>query len=118
MVSRAPTMPGYSARLLGPTVMMGERRGHKVEVHQEQNVSEVTVHASVPEFEAQAKGGRFAARDGASNAAAVLTSLSASERWNGVRVHGGRDGVVVDRKGDPSAWLCDLWLAERIADQM
>jgi hypothetical protein len=118
MVPRAPTMPGYSARLLGPTVMMGERRGHKVEVHQEQGVSEVTVHASVPEFEAQAKGGRFAAGDGASNAAGVLTSLSASERWNGVRVHGGRDGVVVDRKGDPSAWLCDLWLAERIADQM
>jgi len=118
MVPRAPTMPGYSARLLGPTVMMGERRGHKVEVHQEQGVSEVTVHASVPEFEARAKGGRFAAGDGTSNAAAVLTSLSASERWNGVRVHGGRDGVVVDRKGDPSAWLCDLWLAERIADQI
>lgn len=115
MVPRAPTMPGYSAKLFGPTVMIGERHGHKVEVHQEQGLSEVTVHASVPEFETRAKGGRFATADGASNAAAVLSSLNASDRWNGVRVHGGRDGIVVDRKGDPSAWLCDLWLAERIA---
>lgn len=116
MVTRAPTMPGYSARLIGPTAMTGERHGHKVDVLQESGQSEVTVHASVPEFEARAKGGRFAAEDGASNAAAVLSSLGASDRWNGVKVHGGRGGVVVDRTGDPSAWLCDLWLAERIAD--
>jgi hypothetical protein len=116
MVTRAPTMAGYSARLIGPTAMTGERHGHKVDVLQESGQSEVTVHASVPEFEARAKGGRFAAEDGASNAAAVLSSLDASDRWNGVKVHGGRGGVVVDRKGDPSAWLCDLWLAERIAD--
>ena len=117
MVPRAPTMPGYSARLFGPTAMAGERNGHKVEVHQEEGLSEVTVHASVTEFEAKAKGGRFAAADGGSDAAAVLSSLPVSDRWNGVRVHGGRGGVVVDRKGDPSAWLCDLWLAERIAGQ-
>ncbi len=114
MMTRAPTMPGYSARLIGPTTMTGERHGHKVDVSQESGLSEVTVHASVPEFESRAKGGRFAAANG-SNAAAVLSSLGASDRWNGVRVHGGPNGIVVDRKGDPGAWLCDLWLAERIA---
>jgi hypothetical protein len=118
MVTRAPTMAGYSATLVGPTAMAGERNGHKVVVHQEQGVSELTVHDSVPEFEAKAKDGRFTTPDGSSNAAAVLSSLPASERWRGVKVHGGRGGIVVDRKGDPSAWLCDLWLAERIAAQM
>ena len=118
MVPRAPTMPGYSARLFGPTAMAGERHGHKVDVRQESGISEVTVHASAPEFEAKAKDGRFATADGASNASAVLSSLPASERWKGVKVHGGRGGIVVDRKGDPSAWLCDLWLAERIAAQI
>jgi hypothetical protein len=118
MVPRAPTMPGYSARLFGPTAMAGERHGHKVDVRQESGMSEVTVHASVPEFEAKAKDGRFATVDGASNASAVLSGLPASERWRGVQVHGGHGGVVVDRKGDPSAWLCDLWLAERIAAQI
>jgi hypothetical protein len=118
MVPRAPTMAGYSAKLFGPTVMMGERHGQKVDVSQESGMSEVIVHASVPEFEAKAKDGRFAAGDGASDVAAVLSSLSRSDRWNGVKVHGGRGGIVVDRKGDPSAWLCDLWLAERIADQL
>jgi hypothetical protein len=118
MVPRAPTMPGYSAKLFGPTVMMGERHGHKVDVSQESSMSEVIVHASVPEFEAKVKDGRFAAGNGVSNAAAVLSSLSRSDRWNGVKIHGGPSGIVVDRKGDPSAWLCDLWLAERIAGQV
>jgi hypothetical protein len=118
MVPRAPTMPGYSAKLFGPTVMSGERHGLRVEVRQEEGRSEVTVHARVPEFEAKVRDGRFVAKDEASNGAAVLRGLPASERWKGVKVHGGSEGIVVDRKGDPSAWLCDLWLAERLADQL
>ncbi len=61
MVPRAPTMPGYSATLVGPTAMSGERHGHKVEVHQEAGMSEVTVHVNSPKFEAKAKRGRFSA---------------------------------------------------------
>ncbi|HEY7121350.1 MAG TPA: hypothetical protein VH329_02210 [Solirubrobacterales bacterium] len=118
MVTRAPTMPGYSAKLLGPTVMSGQRHGRRVELTQEDGRSELTLHASMPEFEAKAQDGRLVTNDGASNAAAVLRGLPASERWRGVAVHGGPDGIVVDRKGDPGAWLCDLWLAERLADQL
>jgi uncharacterized membrane protein YedE/YeeE len=116
MVPRAPTMPGYSATLVGPTAMVGERHDRKVEVHQEAGQSEVTVSVKSPKFEAQAKRGRFAADDGASNAAAILSGLPHSDRWNGVKIHAGPTGIMVDRKGDPSAWLCDLWLAERIAE--
>jgi len=117
MVTRAPTMPGYSATLVGPTAMVGERHGRKVEIHQEAGVSEVTVHAKLPKFRAQAKRGRFESEDGSSEAASILSGLPASDRWNGVTVEGSSSGVMVARKGDPSAWLCDLWLAERLADE-
>jgi hypothetical protein len=122
MVQRWPTDPtgGYSARLFGPLTMTGERHGRGIDIRQvpEEGTSEVTVHASVPNFEAKAKDGRFSIEDGASNAAAVLRGVSASDRWRGVEVHGGHDGIVVERKGDPGAWLCDLWLAERLAEQL
>jgi hypothetical protein len=118
MVPRAPTMPGYSAKLFGPLVMTGERHGHRVEVRQEQGLSEVMVGASVAAFEAKAKRGRFAVEDGASGAEEVLSALSPSDSWKGVKVHGSGAGIVIDRKGDPGAWLCDLWLAERLADRL
>jgi hypothetical protein len=117
-VPRAPTMPGYSAKLIGPTVMSGKRHGRRVEVRQEQGESEVTVHAAVPEFDARVRDGRFAAKDEASKAAAVLRGLPGSERWKGVRLHGDGEGIVVERKGDLGAWLCDLWLAERLAEEL
>jgi hypothetical protein len=103
MVNRGPMQPGYSARLFGPTVITGERHGHRVELHQEEGVSELTLKASVSEFEGEPTR--------------VLPGLPGSERWKHVKVHGGSSGIVVDRKGDPGAWLCDLWLAERLADQ-
>jgi hypothetical protein len=62
--------------------------------------------------------GRFSVENGASDAAAVLEAISSSERWKGVHIHGRPNGIVVDRKGDPAAWLCDLWLAERLADAL
>jgi hypothetical protein len=116
MVPRYPTMPGYSAKLIGPTVLSGQRHGRRVEVRQEQGLSEVTVHVQLPEFDAEAKGGRLVETDSSSVVAAALSSLPASERWKGIRMRGGPDGVVVERRGDPGAWLCDLWLAERLAD--
>jgi hypothetical protein len=118
MVPRGPTMPGYSARLIGPTVMTSERHGRRVEVRQEQGRSETTVHDPVPEFEARVRRGRFAVENEAGDATAVLEAISGSERWKGVRIRGGPEGVVVERNGDPAAWLCDLWLAERVADEL
>jgi hypothetical protein len=103
MVPRAPTMPGYSARLFGPLVMTGERHGRKVEVHQEQGRSEVMVHAKVAEVKGKPPE--------------LLGGLARSDRWKGVEVQGGPTGIMVARKGDLGAWLCDLWLAERLADR-
>jgi hypothetical protein len=115
METRYPTMPGYSARLIGPTMMTGERHGHRVEVRQEQGHSEVIVHAAVPEFDARARDGRLRTKDASPDLDSVLRALPSSERWKGVSAHGGPEGIVVERRGDVSAWLCDLWLAERLA---
>ena len=55
--------------------------------------------------------------DGAPDA--VLTALKAvpsSVRWKRVEVSAGPEGIVVTRKkGEQRDWLCDLWLAERLA---
>jgi hypothetical protein len=117
MVARAPSMPGYSARLIGPLVMTGERHGRRVEVRQEQNRSEISLGTKVAKFDARVKRGRFVGDDGGSSVPAALTGLKGSDRWKGVEVHGGPTGILVQRKGDLGAWLCDLWLAERLADQ-
>lgn len=80
MIPRGPTMPGCSARLVGPTVMMGERHGRTVEINQEQGRSKTTVRDPVPRFEARVRRGRFAVEDGASDAASVLEMIARSER--------------------------------------
>jgi hypothetical protein len=115
-VPRAPAMPGYSARLRGPLILSGERHGRTVTVHQENGVSEVTVGRPVPVFEAKARDGRI--RPARATPTAVRSALAEapnSTRWNGVGVSGGRDGVTVRRTKDLTFWLCDLWLAERLA---
>jgi hypothetical protein len=49
--------------------------------------------------------------------AALLRAMPNSSRWKKLVVDGGPDGIVVSRKGGTqSDWLCDLWLAERLAD--
>ena len=91
---RGPTMPGADYRLRGPTVLAGERRGRAVTVrlgnHEEPGASEVAVvEPGCHEFEASSKR---------------------------VAVRSGPEGIVVSRRrGDPGSWLCDLWLAERLA---
>src|SRR5262249_55112496 len=103
MVPRGPTMAGYNATLMGPTVMMGERHGHKVEVRQESGRSELSLRARSPKLEGKPTD--------------VLPGLPASDRWRNVEVHGSGSEILIQRQGDPSAWLCDLWLAERLTDR-
>ena len=51
----------------------------------------------------------------------ALRALRPHQRWANVRVTGGPDGILVERRhgvngGDEELWLDDLWLAERLAD--
>ncbi|HET9197814.1 MAG TPA: hypothetical protein VFN92_06125 [Solirubrobacterales bacterium] len=91
--ARGPTMPGFDYRLRGATELSGERHGRRVTVrfggHEEAGRSEVEVAAPCHEFEADS--GR-------------------------VTVRSGPGGIVVSRrKARQGDWLCDLWLAERLA---
>ncbi len=118
---RMPTTPGFDYRLRGWTVLSGERHGRRVAVrlggHDDAGVSEVYVSGAMPEFSARSRDGRVRSRDGAPAAIeTALAAVSSSTRWKRLEVSGGAEGIVVTRKrGEQQDWLCDLWLAERLA---
>lgn len=90
---RTPTMPGFDYRLRGATELSGERHGHRVAVrfggHEDAGTSEVAIAVPCSEFEAKSRR---------------------------VEVRSGPDGLVVSRrKAEQGDWLCDLWVAERLA---
>jgi hypothetical protein len=119
--TREPAMPGMNVRLRGDTVLSGERNGRGVEVriggHEAAGTTTVTVAGSCPEFTARSRDGKVRPGDGAPEAvASALRSVPNSVRWKRVEVEGGPEGIVVTRKkGEQRDWLCDLWLAERLA---
>jgi hypothetical protein len=118
---RMPATPGFDYRLRGWTVLSGERHGRQVAVrlggHEDAGTSEIYVGGPVPEFGARSRDGRVRAEDGAPAAiAAALEAVPNSTRWKRLEASGGAEGIVVVRKkGEPRDWLCDLWLAERLA---
>jgi hypothetical protein len=120
--TRAPGMSGFDYRLRGATELSGERYGRRVTVrlggHEDAGTSEVHVATALPEFRARSQNGRI--HPAPESAVAVATALEAipnSVRWKRLEVSGGLGGVTVTRrKGEQRDWLCDLWLAERIAD--
>ncbi len=90
---RDPVTPRMGPKIHGALVLSGERRGRRVSVRlgsgEVKSANEVTVRAPAPEFEAKSKT---------------------------LKVTSGPKGIVVTRKGgEQSDWLCDLWLAERLA---
>jgi len=109
-------------KIHGALVLSGERHGRAVSVKlgsgEVSSTSEVSVGAAAPEFEAKSRDGRV--RPAKQAPAAIVAALEAvpnSTRWKKVTVEGGPEGIVVSRKGGEQAdWLCDLWLAERLAE--
>jgi len=90
---RGPTMPGFDYRLRGATELSGERHGRRVTIRfggdEDAGHSEVQVAAPCHEFAAK------------------------STR---IEVRSDPDGIVVSRsRAKQGDWLCDLWLAERLA---
>jgi hypothetical protein len=109
-------------KIRGALALEGERHGHRVSVRLDSTEtatrSEVTVASPTPEFEAKARDGKVRPpKDAPEAIAAALNSVPASASWKKVKAEGGREGIVVERKGgDQTDWLCDLWLAERLAE--
>jgi hypothetical protein len=109
-------------KVRGAMVLEGERNGRRVSVRlgstETTNRSEVTVAAPVAEFKAKSRDGRVRPSDGAPrDVVTTLESTPNSTRWRKVTVEGGPKGIEIVRKGGEQAdWLCDLWLAERLAE--
>lgn len=114
---RDPVQPRLGPKVRGALELSGERHGRRVTVRLGSGESEVTVLGPAAEFEAKSRDGRIRPADGAPEPiAAALSAVPNSTRWKRLRVQGGPDGIVVTRKGgEQSDWLCDLWLAERLA---
>ena len=116
-----PASGRHGPRVRGALVLSGERYGHPVTVRlggsEKTGASEVRVASPASEFEAKSRDGRVRPGDGAPAAiVAALAEVPNSTRWKRVAVEGGPEGIVVARKaGQQSDWLCDLWLAERLA---
>lgn len=115
--------PLFSTEFAGATVMAGSRHGREVSVcfpaggSGVRSPSAVTLGGAVAELEASFRDGRLRAKKGGPpEVGRSLGSMPASKRWSGVKVEGGPEGLIVYRRSSREGdWLCDLWLAERIA---
>jgi hypothetical protein len=119
--TREATTGRLGPKIRGALVLSGVRHGRRVSVRRDSSEtssrSEVSVAAAVPEFSAKSRDGKVRPADGTpESVVTVLKGAPNSTRWKKVTVDGGPEGVVVKRKGGEQAdWLCDLWLAERLA---
>jgi hypothetical protein len=119
---REATTGRVGPKIHGALVLSGERHGRAVSVRlgsgEVSPRSEVTVRLATPEFKAKSRDGKVRPGDDVPAAfAAVLRGMPNSTRWKKLMVEGGPEGIVVARKGGEQAdWLCDLWLAERLAE--
>jgi hypothetical protein len=121
---REATTGRVGPKVRGALVLSGERHGRPVSVRlgsgETSPHSEVRVGVATPEFKAKSRDGKVRPGDDVpAPFAAVLQAMPNSTRWKKLTVEGGPKGIVIDRKGAAQAdWLCDLWLAERLADSL
>jgi hypothetical protein len=119
---REATTGRVGPKIHGALVLKGERHGRPVSVRlgsgEVSPQSEVKVGVATPEFKAKSRDGKVRPGDDVpAPFAAALRAMPNSTRWKKLTVEGGPEGIVVARKGGAQAdWLCDLWLAERLAD--
>jgi hypothetical protein len=119
---REATTGRVGPKIHGALVLSAQRHGRQVSTRLDGGEvsarSEVTVRMAAPEFKAKSRDGRVRMADGGPDSiAAALAAVPNSTRWKKLTVEGGAEGIVVARKGGAQAdWLCDLWLAEQLAD--
>jgi hypothetical protein len=119
--TREATTGRVGPKIRGALVLAGDRNGRRASVRLDSTEtttrSEVTVSTPAPEFKAKSRDGKLRPGDDTpEKIAARLKDVPSSTRWKKVTVEGGPEGIAVTRKGGEQAdWLCDLWLAERLA---
>jgi hypothetical protein len=115
----------------GENVIAGMRHGRPVEIRTGKEHYRTIVGGSIHPFSITSDKGKLVAATGAPpGVQEVLRSLRAHRRWEHVKIWGGEQGIVVERPNKTlvklmndtglytTVWLYDLWLAERLADQI
>ena len=107
---------GMQSKIVGPTVLSGQRHGRAVSVTIDGSSTETRVAGAVPGFELKGHRQRVRAQGDVPPAVeSILAALSASPRWTSMRLEAGPEGIAVRRRsGADQPWLYDLWLAERL----
>lgn len=106
----------------GATVVEGERHGRAVEIRLDAGRYRTRLSGAVAEFHVRSEDGRLIASERSPESIrAAVESLRPDDRWKGVEVKGGADGVTVFHRAKGKAasqglWFDDLWLAESLAD--
>jgi hypothetical protein len=109
---------------IGPTLAEGERHGRAVELRIDPDRYRTRLAGAVPEFDVRSEDGKLlASRRSPAEVHAVVDSIAPDDRWKGVEVKGGPNGIAVFHRfkgGRPSeqGYLDDLWLAETIAARL
>ncbi len=115
-ISPRPTSPGMQKHVTGTATYEGRRHGRGVRLRLATKTT-TEVGGTYPEFQIRNREGRLRPAAGSPpEVETVIASLAASPLWRGVNVRGGAEGIVVERKDNRASWMCDLWLAERLAD--
>ncbi len=113
-----PTGTGVGVR--GATQMEGTRFGRAVQITV--GIGQVTtqVRFPAPVFVVKSQAGDLEAGSGAPQAVFdALQSLRKAKRWESLEIQGDKSGITAlrNRKGQ-NMWLYDLWLIERIINEI
>jgi hypothetical protein len=110
--------PGVEKHVAGAATYEGQRYGRTVRVRLAAKTT-TQVSGSYPNFVIRNRDGRLRPAAGTPPAVeAVIARLAPSPLWRSVNARGSEEGIVVERKDNRASWMCDLWLAERLADAL
>jgi len=115
---RMPPAPGMKTYITGALRIAGNRHGRKVEIELGGGAIEIDIAVPSPEFSARSADGKLRNKDGLPpEIDQALAQVPASAGWKNLNASGDADGIHLRRKRstEPRDWLCDLWLAERLA---
>lgn len=116
---RVAPAPGMRTYINGALSFAGKRHGRLVEVTLADGGCRVYVAARGPEFTARSSDGKLRNKDGLPpEIERALADVPASTGWRNMSAKGDASGIHIARSKitDQREWLCDLWLAERLAD--
>jgi hypothetical protein len=105
----------------GATVVEGERYGRSIEIRLDAGRYRTRLSGTFDEFHVRSEDGRLVASERSPEAIrSAVESLTPDDRWEGVEVKGGADGITVFHRARGKAasqglWFDDLWLAESLA---